>query len=197
MSRRMLSRRSASVMNGSAVVWVDGASSGQARPRAGGSRGDRGGGADQTLVLCWPLLAHHTDRTIEASGGARLRTDDRGKSGRGSVAIGVKETDDGSHRAHRPDHARLRRTKVAGYQQDDVVVVDVVVQTGDPRLIGRTRMSDRRERQDCPQSDQEQRAGAASSPEPLLSLPPRTKGLDGTVALVHRTNGQCQMTART
>ena len=90
MSRRMLSRRSASVMNGSAVVWVDGASSGQARPRAGGSRGDRGGGADQTLVLCWPLLAHHTDRTIEASGGARLRTDDRGKSGRGSVAIGVR-----------------------------------------------------------------------------------------------------------
>jgi len=140
MSRRMLSRRSASVMNGSAVVWVDGASSGQARPRAGGSRGDRGGGADQTLVLCWPLLAHHTDRTIEASGGARLRTDDRGKSGRGSVAIGVKETDDGSHRAHRPDHARLRRTKVAGYQQDDVVEIRILVEAGDPRLIGWARI---------------------------------------------------------
>ena len=43
----------------------------------------------------------------------------------------------------------MDRTKVAGDQKDDIVEIGIVVETTDPRLVGRARVGGRRERQDC------------------------------------------------
>src|SRR5436189_6449631 len=84
---------------------------------------------------------------IQASGGARPRTEDSGQTAWCSRSIGMTKPMTRAIRAQRPHNVELDGAEVARDQKDDIVEVGVVIETTDPRLVRRAGLSGRRQRQ--------------------------------------------------